>query len=344
MKTSFYFFILVAILSACQKEIHDEVTATPSTPSIPKEKKIIFSGYHGNSSTRNYKPCYWVDDQRTDLPLPPGSGYAQTVGIAVNNTDTVVVGYFNQSGAGRKACYWKNRSLFVLPTIASNSTTAKAVKVIDNDVYILGEYTNSNSERFPILWKNGVIVSSPILPVNIPIDLAGIDNKPVIAFMDGVWRNQVFTSWGNTGGMALLLKAESAGNNLLITGARINFGPGGVRGYLWINSSANFRDLTPANCAAFDYPAIKVVGADTLITIYKVGLDNNISYSLWRNGVETALPFDGKTIQVIGTDLYIGGHSKNSSGINKAQYSKNGEVRQLPDEGLASFVTGSAIL
>lgn len=333
-KLSFTIYIAIfSLLISCEKE----------TNSGKVIKEVVFSGKVHTAS--GVQPCYWKNNQRTDLPIPTGSGYSYTSGITTQKKDIYTAG--GHYSPQPVACYWKNNERITLPY--AGEAWAKDIVVINNDVYVTGYYVRptgpSTGENQPLLWKNGVLVQSSTFPQDdLSMNIVEVNNEPVIIFSHGTWRNNIFTPWGTTTSpfSVWITSGDVFGADFFVLGMKYETGIS--TGYIWKNNenttARKIIPTQPSGSYSWFPNVMKIEGSDTVITLSKY-YGGNSHYFAWKNGVETALPFEGITIEIIDSDVYIGGYNSSS---RKARYTKNGTVIQLPDEGRDAYISGSAVL
>lgn len=109
------------------------------------------SGYHKSGTT--YDPCFWKDGVRTDLATGGVGGRA--FAIAISGGSVYVAGeYYPASHGGDSApCYWKDGVLYALDHPGDKYAAAKAIAVLNGEVYTAGSYTLDGYDLYACYWK-----------------------------------------------------------------------------------------------------------------------------------------------------------------------------------------------
>lgn len=111
------------------------------------------------------KAVLWKNGTRQCLT--DGTDVATATDIAVLGTDVYICGSITHQQdlqEYEQAVYWKNNQLMPLTGISGSHTSASAIAVAGNDVYVIGTrstgpYHEPDSKRFPIYWKNNEMLS-----------------------------------------------------------------------------------------------------------------------------------------------------------------------------------------
>jgi len=102
----------------------------------------------------NWTACYWMNGSRVDLINQTPS---HPVDIVVIGNIVYIAGYQYEMGIDmRKALYWRNSTLNLLPIAQLSSSSASGIAVFGNDVYISGYYKNGTKNQ-ACYWKNNVL-------------------------------------------------------------------------------------------------------------------------------------------------------------------------------------------
>jgi hypothetical protein len=257
-------------------------------------------------------------------PLPKG------------DTDVYVVGFVGSGGPSSIAAYWKNS---VETKLAGNTqiSSANAIAISGDDVYIAGAVSNSNSS-FPVAcyWKNGIQVKlSDSLPVASANAIAVVGNDVYVAgtlnFKATLWKNGVATTLDNQ---------VSYAYGIAVNGADVY-----VVGYVSDNSKSFptvWKNGVENKLSDDLYGSIIYGIGLSGNNIYMVGADNDMA-TIWKNGVPAA--FDSKSssselfgMTISGPDVYV---VRNSV----CGYWKNGTETVIPGYGFpdAIAVAGSDV-
>jgi hypothetical protein len=129
--------------------------------------QIHVAGY----SIQDRKPVLWKDGSATMLPEPMDHGiYGTPYRMASIGNDWYASADMIESSTGKlKAGYYKNGAFNFLqpPTVDGvliDDYEQQGLKVLGNDVYILGDFKHPTAEVFrPIYWKNGEPKQLPVL-------------------------------------------------------------------------------------------------------------------------------------------------------------------------------------
>ncbi|MDR1238600.1 MAG: Ig-like domain-containing protein, partial [Treponema sp.] len=109
----------------------------------PPGLTVYMAGYTTGDDGK--APCYWVNGNRTFLPIPDTYGpdtYGIAAGITVSGSgDVYIAGSYGDDNAKPcyvRPCYWKNGMRIDLPIEAWDGGGAWAIAVSGTDVYIAG--------------------------------------------------------------------------------------------------------------------------------------------------------------------------------------------------------------
>jgi len=257
-------------------------------------------------------------------PLPKG------------DTDVYVVGFVGSGGTNSIAAYWKNS---VETKLAGNTqiSSANAIAISGNDVYIAGSVSNSNSS-FPVAcyWKNGIQVKlSDSLPVTSANAIAVVGNDVYAAgtvnFRATLWKNGIPATLDNQVSYAYGIAVS--GNDVYVVG----YVSDNTKSFPTIWKNGVETRLSDDLYGSIIY-GIGISGND----VYMVGPDNGVA-TLWKNGVPSAFDSVGVSdelfgMAISGADVYLV-----RSGVTG--YWKNGVKTVIPGYGFpdAIAVAGSDV-
>lgn len=228
-----------------------------------------------------------------------------------------------------KAMYWKNN----IPTLldqSENESTATAVVVVNNDVYISG-----SSNYKACYWKNGNIVYLPegseahdIKVVGADVYAAGENN-----YVACYWKNGVKTSLAESQNESRAYAISVVGNDVYVSGTQ-SLGKYGYNflAFYWKNNEAVILD----DYQGFAYDILSS-GNDIYVAgdAYKENSSNSNYFAYWKNdvGIYVSLEKDQNKIYtygltVVNNDVYVAGYI-HSYMIHEAAYWKNGKTHLL---------------
>jgi hypothetical protein len=118
-------------------------------PAIAVSDGVIYIAGTYNSEGTWYS-CYWKNGVRTDISAT--DRYARTMAVKGNNVFMAGWGINSES-----AWYSKNTSVYSVT--ATGNSSADAITVSGNDVYVTGYYNGGGSTSTACYWKNGTRVS-----------------------------------------------------------------------------------------------------------------------------------------------------------------------------------------
>lgn len=228
-----------------------------------------------------------------------------------------------------RAMYWKNN----IPTLldqSENESTATAVVVVNNDVYISG-----SSNYKACYWKNGNIVYLPegseahdIKVVGADVYAAGENN-----YVACYWKNGVKTSLAESQNESRAYAISVVGNDVYVSGTQ-SLGKYGYNflAFYWKNNEAVILD----DYQGFAYDILSS-GNDIYVAgdAYKENSSNSNYFAYWKNdvGIYVSLEKDQNKIYtygltVVNNDVYVAGYI-HSYMIHEAAYWKNGKTNLL---------------
>jgi len=275
-----------------------------------------------------------------------------TVQVIVNNqiNNSNVDIYIAGENEGR-AAYWKNGELILLSASASNST-ASAITVEGNDVYVAGEeggdfFDYVNKAKY---WKNGQEVfltggatgalTTSIAVVGGDVYVTGSESSGS-NYVAKYWKNNQSFSLTNGSGYAEATGIAIIDGNVYISGHE-----NGVAKY-WVNGQP--VTLTDGSHQAYAN-SIAVVGSDVYVAGWEDNKDGPVA-KYWKNGQGVSL-IQGTTgwataIKVVGPDVYIAGWEGDLTGLggnrSVAKYWKNGEAVLLTNGTTYAYATSIAV-
>jgi hypothetical protein len=133
------------------------------------------------------------DTKQSDLP-------GQSVLISENN-NVHILSHDDENSNGRKLLYWKN-SIKTNITNGQNYADFKNMKIIGNDVYILGRERDATTSEFNIkIWKNNIPTTLNVLQADVfndaQYDIDDKNNIHVINRKTYLKNNEAFVLQGN---------------------------------------------------------------------------------------------------------------------------------------------------
>lgn len=242
--------------------------------------------------------------------------------------DIHVVGFTTQPDKYKtQATYWKNN----IPTLLDQSdseSTATAVVVANNDVYISGSINHK-----ACYWKNGNVVyltggteAYDIKVVNNDIYVAGEEN-----YVACYWKNGIKTSLAESQNESRAYAISVAGNDVYVAGtqslgkSKYNF-----LALYWKNNEAVILDD-----GGFAYDILSS-GNDIYVAgdAYKNNYIDNLSFAYWKNDTQIHVSVKDQNkiytygLTVANNDVYVAGYI-NPYMIRQAAYWKNGKTNLL---------------
>lgn len=298
MKSIKYIFsiLVVAIITiSCSKDDNDSEPNTGSDIfAIGLDNAVIPQNFIYKNNTKTLLSIEANENARISTAFVDGNDVYVTGSIRV--TPATGSPYI-------QACYWKNNVKVNLPHTTSAETYANgtAITVINGDVYVVGEFYASFSEKSRIvLWKNGVSSfvtpysttthynSESICVYNNDVYVAGYGSNPTTDYNAKFWKNGIETTLSTNYSTCSSIIANQNGIHVL-----------------------------------FEDQVIGGSGFNTAIKYWKDGVSTTIST------LNTKRPELGK-MAIKGTDVYItGGENAIGSFDYEACYWKNSVKTKL---------------
>ena len=246
--------------------------------------------------------------------------------------DVYLAGYIRAANSNSVASYWKNDTLHELAD-SSNNSSAWAIVVNSNDVYVLGNRYNPNGGGFTY-WKNGVptdvnsgtfsISGRSMAVQNGNVYVAGVGlNNPAAYWLNGT--EMPLNTSGYHGAFASAIAVN--GNDVYVVGYAIT--NAGVIAILWKNSIPTVLANTTNSFAT-----------DIIISENDIYVAGTISGSAayWKNGVAKILSQNSGVISsaygiaVNGTDVYLTGYTTIPGSNPIPTLWKNGATEYLTNQ------------
>jgi len=332
---------------SCSKD--DDTTAL-----IPLPTSDVFALGSSGSPEQSY---FYKNNIKTILPEASNEAN-RTRALYVNENNVYIVGAvsINQNTApfdqNLQACYWKNGVKVNLPHFLTddNYAGARAITVVNNDVYVLGELGDSfSSRRRLVFWKNGVL--NPVTTFSATDSYFG---NTIYVFNNDVYVGGVIYGAGGSGFTAAFWKngaetrldssGASAINDLVVNQNGVHalfatYAGGGV-----ITTIKYWKDNVVTNISSQSPKAGKILvkGTDVYITGSERATESTISKAhFWKNGIKTELAggntFVANDIKMgVNGDLFIYA-SLDNGGSGAFTYWKNGVITTIPPVGLDTF-------
>ncbi len=268
--------------------------------------------------------------------------------------DIFVVGFESIGGHTVGKC-WKN-GVVVFTSDPLKSVSFNAVKVVGNDIHVIGSEIKPAGNFVATYWKNGT--ASPLHDITkgsgaTALDVIGNDvyvagqivtSAPTLAA--AYWKNGVPTMLTDGKYNAIVRDITVVGSDVYITGDSAT--PTGYFSALyWKNGNA--VTLTDGINRNGSPSAIQVVGND----VYVAGSENNSSFKYvakyWKNGQANPLTngiqsANAVALKVVGNDVYVAGYETNSAGRSVVKYWKNSNETTLTDGSRNATATGIAVI
>lgn len=296
---------------------------------------VYVAGRHwlDNAQTR-FSPCYWLNANRTDLPLldPRGNGMAKSIlafdgTVYAAGTCSDSLEFFANSGWRNLPVYWKNGQIMQLKLLdgfGNGSAVSIALQAAPNRVitYIAGTSYASSGYDEPCYWKIDPFV----------ITIPGADIEPAALSSKGF------------GGSALNLSPGSGNNaqgDIYIAGF-IDNADGINEPCYWHNGTrTDLSKINPNDHGAAT--AVDYAGSDVYVVGYCSGASGRIP-CIWKNGARTELKLPAGTthgeataVKVHEGNVYVAG-TVNASGEEFPCYWKNGEISKYNSKGVTSSI------
>ena len=240
-----------------------------------------------------------------------------------------------------KAVYWKNNVATYL-TDGTRFASAEKIRVVGNDVYVMGIENNEQNRRRYKLWKNGTAVTFLSNELSTVFDF-WVDGNDIYAVgkneasQVAYWKNGVQNILTNNDGTNTVGAIKVVNGDLYIAGYDIS--SGGLT--YWKNGVANPMTGLENNSQIPSIDGIDVIGND----VYVIG-----NYAAYNNGSSTGAPQHGVywkngDLNVVGIDIFTRGISVSNNDVyisgsdyNGACYFKNGERFALSNGVLATEI------
>jgi hypothetical protein len=226
---------------------------------------------------------YWKNGEKVRLTDSANLSLSEhSLAIDVKGNDVYTAGTSTNNQLQRTvAVYWRNGVKTELTNGDGHASAigwAKAIKVVGNDVYVMG------GVFYPGLSKYGVNVQLPVY-----------------------WKNGVFTPLTDGKSMADVTGMLIHNNDCYITGYIKGFVNDNASAAYWKNG--NVIKLTDGTRIAVA-KAIAIINND----VHVVGVDD-AKIAHWKNGTKSELG-KGMAFDIYGkgTDLFIGAHSEQNEG------------------------------
>lgn len=134
-------------------------------------QNVYVSGYYGFldldkvNEIFTYYPCYWYNGERVSL-YNEGASSAITSAITTYNDDVYICGKYGStylSTFNGYPCYWINNVKYPLD-VDSNKYVGDTYDILklENDLYIVGFYKDSNYNEIACYWKNDTCIKLSI--------------------------------------------------------------------------------------------------------------------------------------------------------------------------------------
>lgn len=137
------------------------------TPVEDLAKATTVTVYTAGYSTSNDDvkvPCYWKNEERTDLPVLNSAkdGYVNAVKVIENIV--CAAGYTTDNADVEVPCYWVDEERIDLQTLdPTKSAQTMDIQVIGNTVFTAGYSTNSDDVKIPCYWINEERIDLPVI-------------------------------------------------------------------------------------------------------------------------------------------------------------------------------------
>ena len=295
------------------------------TSGTTKDVDVFVAGYEYNSALNADMPSYWKNGTVVRLMNPPLSRECMATGVFVVNDDVYVGGYQRGYTFQRTAAYWKSGTYVGLPIDSTTSegnaifvsgndvfvagregvfravywkngtkiglgspnkqSIAYSIFVVGSDVYVAGVETNTGSQYYAKLWKNGTLISLTDKPsMAMSVFVAGSD--VYVAGQETDSGNGYATYWKN--GTAVPLTSGTvnsfassifvAGNDVYVAGMEIKNGK--TVATVWKNGVATALADGTNNSWAY---SVFIESNDVHVAGYEQGASGNIA-KYWKNG------------------------------------------------------------
>ena len=318
------FFLSV---SSCKKKDNALAKDTPSDPlsntGYIYEDDVYIAGTYTAGGV--HYPAYWKNGQGVELlDLYGNKGAGDVRAIAVSGTDVYAVGYCSAYSKG--IILWKNGKAFKV----AEKSTADAIVVLNNDVYVVGSHMNVSNKSIPMYWKidgNNSISSKDLTQGAYPNDdvyglgIAVLNNKIYATGPISNMKAVLWTDDGTTISESILNNTSTYayGDGIAVSGNDVYIGgtEGGTVKF-WKNDKDHYVNLgtgrTSKGCIAIDDNNI----------VHMVGgaiFGNSRKAMYWKDGSAPVTLTTGSaneeanSIALAGNNVYITGSNQNDRSI-----------------------------
>ncbi len=265
---------------------------------------------------------YWKNG--IGINLSDGTKSAGASSIAVVGNDVYAAGYENTSSGLTIAKYWKN-GIAVNLTDGAYRARGESITINGNDIYVAGYENSGSGISIAKYWKNGI-----------PITLSSTSSQANAVLINGndvyivgwevdatgwpyakYWKNGIAFNLSQ-GDSTVVHDAFFNGLDFYIVGTGVRDGI--VTASYWKNGI-----ITVVPDAGSGSSAYTIAANST--GVYLAG-EEQARATYWKNGtifrLSNTIESKALAIKLDGSDIYIAGDEKNSSGIRIAKYWKNG--------------------
>ncbi len=345
MSKKHLYILLLAMfgITACKKSGAPHID--PVKP--PGVDVYVAGNVEGDDINSVQLATYWKNGVPVVLPNSLSNLGSTAFGIAIHDTDVYVVGR-TLMGDHFVATYWKNGQAVKL---ADSESSANAIAINGDDVYIAGLVTPTTLHRKATYWKNGVATIIPPTTETAATEAKAIAVSGNDVYMAGntydlgldqatYWKNGVATVLQNTPSISSLANGIAVnGTDVYVVGLVTTQYSTAKVATVWKNGTAtSLTDGTGLSVAN----SIAINGADVYIAGYING-----EVALWKNGKATVLNNGASNQQTIsllnavalhGNDVFVSGGYLFSTGYGNSVYWRNGLPVNLPN-GLTGTTT-----
>ena len=339
---------------------------SPSKGGYNTEVSITGSNFHpvaaDNIVTFNGVPVVVNNASETSLTVTisqnVGTGTVVVNGSIAGPTftyipDIFVVGSELIGGRSVGKC-WKN-GVAVLTSDPLKNNFFDAVKVVGNDIHVIGWEIKPAGNFVATYWKNAT--ATPLYDITkyssaTALDVMGNDVYIVgqistpIAVTGMYWKNGVATMLTDGKYNTFIRDITVVGSDVYITGDYAT-PTGYFSAAYWKNGNAVV--LTDGKTQNGTTAAIYIVDND----VYVAGSESNSSLKYvakyWKNGKEIILTNGTQSafasaLKVVDDDVYVAGYEDNSAGKSVVKYWKNGNETILTDGSRNAIATDIAVV
>jgi len=228
--------------------------------------------------------------------------------------------------------------IIVLITLLQSCNNDDSTPVVPVDVYLAGQHIQ-NGIWVPAFWKNGQSFNlsdregnaTAMLVTGTDVYFGGsIENNAAL------WKNGdlIKLTEGSSMSFVRSIQASESGIRVLY----FSVGAGGDQQFSLYNGTSS---IVLEGVANVGYQPMAVVGTDVYIIMNEYSYDLGNHYpTVWKNGNKSIINTPGAEahcIAVSGTDVYVGGASKNDNNKYVATLWKNGVPVSLSAAGSAIY-------